>query len=174
MQNRINRSIMALILAVGVVALATACASTRCEKGRKEKCQKEEAKAQRVSLADLPGPVRATADKLIADGKVEMIDKEVEKGKAVYDVEATVSDKHMEFLIAADGTVLGTETSIEYSELPDAVRAAAEKCFGGATGLKVTKGVEEGVTSYEIEGQKNGKKVTAEFDSLGKSAGEEK
>ncbi|MGD0017192.1 MAG: hypothetical protein ABSC38_06740 [Verrucomicrobiia bacterium] len=168
MQNKINRSIMTTILAVGVAALATACASTKCEKG-----QKGETEAQRVSLADLPGPVRATVDKVTSDGKVKMIDKEMEKGKVVYDVEAMVSGKHMEFLIAADGTVLGTETSIEYNELPDAVRAAAEKYFGSATGLEATKGVEEGVTSYEIEGRKNGKKVTAEFDPSGKLGGQE-
>ena len=95
--------------------------------------------------------------------------KEVEKGKVVYDVEATVGGKHVEFLIAdADGAVLGTEVPIEFSELPEAVRAAAEKYFGSAAGLKAMKGVEYGETSYEIEGTKNGKTVEVTFDPAGK------
>jgi hypothetical protein len=48
------------------------------------------------------------------------------------------------------------------------VRAAAQKYFGSSTGLKAMKGVEDGKTSYEIEGQKNGKKVEVTFDPNGK------
>ena len=66
--------------------------------------------------------------------------------------------------------MLGTEVPIEYSELPAAVRAAAEKYFGRATGLKAMKGVEYGETSYEIEGKKNGKTVEVTFDPMGKRA----
>ena len=169
MQNRISRSIFAFLLAAGVTAFIVGCASTRACKEKKEDA------TERVSLAQLSAPARATVEKLTAGGKVDMIDKEVEKGKTVYDVEATVNGKHVEYLIAdADGAVLGTETSIEYSELPAAVRAAAEKYFGTATGLKPMKGVEEGETSYEIEGTKNGKKIAATFDPTGKFLGEEK
>ena len=168
MQNRISRSIIAFLLAAGVTAFVVGCASTRACKEKKEDA------TERVSLAQLSAPARATVERLTAGGKVDMIDKEVEKGKTVYDVEATVGGKHVEYMIAdADGAVLGTETSIEYSELPDAVRAAAEKYFGSATGLKAVKGVEEGKTTYEVEGQKNGKKVTAEFDASGKLGGQE-
>jgi uncharacterized membrane protein YkoI len=167
MQNCISRWIMTLLLAVGVTVLVTACASTKAGK------EKEDA-TERVSLADLPMPARATVEKLTGGGKVEMIDKEVEKGKTVYDVEATVGGKHVEYTIAIDGAVVGTETSIEYNELPEAVRAAAEKYFGTATGLNPSVGVEDGRTTYEVEGTKNGKKVAATFDPTGKFIGEEK
>jgi hypothetical protein len=97
--------------------------------------------------------------------------KEVERGKTVYDVEATADGKHLEFLIAdADGTVLGTEVPIAYGDLPEAVRTAAEKYFGTAVGLTAMKGVEYGETTYEIEGPRNGKTVEATFDPTGKPA----
>jgi uncharacterized membrane protein YkoI len=100
---------------------------------------------------------------------VDQIDKEFERGKVVYDVEATVGGKHVEYLIGdADGAVLGTEVSIEYSELPEAVRMAAEKYFDSTSGLKAMKGDEYGETHYEIEGPKNGKNVEATFDPSGK------
>jgi uncharacterized membrane protein YkoI len=144
----------ALTLTAGVAGLVAGCAST---------------KEQRVSLVQMSAPARATVEKETADGKVDQIDKEVEKGKVVYDVEATVGGKHVEFLIAdADGAILGTENQIEFRELPEPVRAAAEKHFGTSTGLTVMKGVEYGKTHYEVEGMKNGKKVEVTFDPTGK------
>ena len=134
-----------------------------------EKQPKE--KEVRVSPAQLSEPARATVEKVTAGGKIEQMTKEVEKGKTVYDVEAVVDGKHLEFLIAdADGAVLGTEVPIEYDELPEAVRTAAEKYFGTASGLKAMKGVEYGETTYEIEGPKDGKTVEATFDPEGKPA----
>lgn len=119
MHNPISRFIVCPLLALAVAGFAAGCASDKQASAKKE---------VRVSLADLSALALATVEKVTAGGKVDQIDKEVEKGKAVYDVEATVGGKHVEFLIAdADGAVLGTETSIEFSQLPEAVRMAAEK-----------------------------------------------
>jgi uncharacterized membrane protein YkoI len=137
-----------------MVELLAGCAST---------------KEQEVSVAQLSGPARVTVNKVTAGGHVDKITKEVERSKTVYDVEATVDGKHMEYLIAeADGELLGTEVPIEFSQMPDPVRSAAEKYFGTTTGLTVMKGVEFGETHYEIEGPKNGKTVEVTFDSTGK------
>jgi uncharacterized membrane protein YkoI len=167
MQNRISRSIIAFLLAAGVTAFVVGCASTRA--GKK---QKEEA-AETVTLAQLPAGARAAVDRVTAGGKIESIAKEDENGKTVYDVEATVGGKHMEYTIATDGTITGTETSIAYSELPASIRAAAEQFFGTAAGLEAVKGEEDGKQMYEVTGHKNGKKVTAEFDASGKLMGQE-
>ena len=154
MHKRISRFMIALLPAVAAAGLAAGCAST---------------KEQRVSLTQMSAPARATVEKETAGGKIDQIDKEVEKGKVVYDVEATVGGKHVEFLIAdADGAVLGTETEIEFNQLPEPVRAAAEKYFGTSAGLKAMKGVEYGETHYEIEGPKGGKTVEVTFDPAGK------
>jgi len=160
MQTRISQFIIALTLAVGMAGLAGGCASTKSGSAQKEVS---------VSLAELPEAARATVKKVTAGGQVDKLTKEVERGKTVYDVEATVGGKHLEFLIAdADGAVLGTEVPIEFSELPAAVRAAAEKHFGSATGLTAMKGVEYGETQYEIEGRKDGKTAEVTFDPTGK------
>jgi uncharacterized membrane protein YkoI len=122
-----------------------------------------------VSAGQMSTPARATMNKQVGGGNVEKITREVEKGKTVYDVEASVGGKHMEYLIAdADGELLGTEVPIEYSQLPEPVKAAAEKHFGTSTGLTAMKGVEYGQTHYEIEGMKSGKKSEISFDPEGK------
>ena len=79
-------------------------------------------------------PARATIEKQTAGGKIKSIEKEEEDGKVIYDVEATVQGRDVEYDIAADGTVLTSEQSVPYASLPLAVRNAAEKYFGSAAG----------------------------------------
>jgi uncharacterized membrane protein YkoI len=163
MQIRFNPFIIASTLAVAAVALVSGCATT------KEAEEAEAKKEERVSLAQLSAPARATVERETAGGRIESIVKEIEEGKVIYDVEATVGGKHVEFAIAdADGAVLGTEIQIEFNELPEPVRAAVEKFFGTTTGLTIMKGVESGKTSFEIAGKKDGKTVEVTFDPTGK------
>src|SRR5262249_12224845 len=123
----------------------------------------------RVGIDQLSAAARSSVERVTAGGQVDQLDKEIERGKIVYDVEATVGDKHVELLIAdADGAELGTETGIDYSDLCAPVRAAAEGYFDSTSGLKAMKGIEYGETSYEIEGPKNGKTVEVTFTPTGK------
>jgi uncharacterized membrane protein YkoI len=156
-----KRIIMVLLLTAGLTLAAVGC--------RTAKESRAEQKEGRVNLEQLSAPARATVDKVTAWGHVDQIDKEVEGGKVVYDVEATVNAKHVEFLIAdADGAVLSTENLIDFGQLPEPVREAAGKYFGSNTGLKAMKGLEYGETHYEIEGLKNGKTVEVTFEPDGK------
>ena len=167
MASRILSTVSCILGAALLAGVQTSCSSNRSGEDR------EEGHEQRVSMADLPAPVKAATEKLTAGGTVEKIDKENEHGRVVYDVEATVGGKHVEYTITADGAVVGTETSVEFKDLPAAVREAAEKYFGGASGLTAALVSEGGKTSYEIEGKKNGKKAAATFDPTGKLLEEE-
>ena len=129
----------------------------------------EAAKETEVALTAVSAPARATIEKEIAGGHVDKITRETERGKIVYDVEATVGSKHMEYLVAeVNGELLGTEVPVEFSSLPQPVQEAAQRHFGTTAGLIAMKGVEYGETQYEIEGMKNGKKVEVTFDPTGK------
>jgi uncharacterized membrane protein YkoI len=148
----------ALVLAAGVAGLAAGCGTSGNGEGS----------SVRVSLEELPDAPRATVQRLTAGGQIERIDREVEDGRVVYDVEATVNGKHVEFLVAdADGAVLGTETEIAFSQLPSAVRAAAAGYFDDTASLTVSKVEEFGQVSYEITGTRNGKPAEAQFDPTG-------
>src|SRR5205823_3986029 len=137
------------VIAFGIAVCAAGCASLKSAGAAGE---------QRVTIAQLSPSARATVEKMTAGGSVDQIDRELERGKIVYDVEATISGKHVEYLIAdSDGEVLGTEVTIDYNELPAVVRTAAEKYFRTGTGLKAMKGIEYGEIHYEVEGPKNGK-----------------
>ena len=161
--EQINRILAVTIMTITFAGIPAGCASHKEHAGQK--------KEERVSVAQMSAPARATVERVTAGGKVDQVDKEVERGKVVYDVEATVGGKHVEYLIGdADGAILGTEVSIELAQLPEPVRAAAEKYFGTTSGLKAMKGEEYGETHYEIEGPKSGKTVEVTFDPAGKQA----
>jgi uncharacterized membrane protein YkoI len=158
MHTQLNRIVVIVGSAIALAGLGTGCSSLKSGGGEQD-----------VTKEQMSSPARATVDNETAGGHVDKITREVERGKTVYDVEATVGGKHMEYLIAdADGTLLGTEVPIEFEQLPEPVRAATEKYFGTTSGLMVMKGVEYGETHYEIEGPKNGKKVEVTFDPAGK------
>ena len=137
-----------------------ACVGSRSDKG---------ATSERVTLPQLSAPARGAVERLTMGGTIERIDRETEAGRVVYDVEANVAGKHVEYVVAdADGAVLGTETQIDWTELPAEVRAAAEKHFGTANDLTAMKGVENGKTTYEIAGTRGGLPHEATFDPFGK------
>src|SRR5439155_15963388 len=159
---RIGRLIIVPLPAGCIAGVAAGCASSKSARVAKE---------ERVTVAQLSAPARASVEKLTAGGTVDQIDKEIERGKVVYDVEATVGGQHVEFLIAdADGQVLGTEVPIDLRAVPEAVRGAAEKYFDASADLKAMKGLEYGQTRYEIEGTKNGKTVEVTFNPDGRKA----
>jgi uncharacterized membrane protein YkoI len=146
-----------VVVSLGLSGFVVGCSSTH--KGKEVD----------VTADQMPAPARATMNREVGTGHVEKITREVEKGRPVYDVEANVGGKHMEYLIAdSDGELLGTEVPIEYSQLPAPVKASAEKHFGTSAGLTAMKGVEYGKTHYEIEGMKDGKKSEISFDENGK------
>jgi uncharacterized membrane protein YkoI len=154
MQIRTAYSMTGLLTLAAAAVFAAGCASAT--------------KEEHVTVSQLSEPARATLERVTAGGQVEKIDREVERGKVVYDVEATVEGKHLEYLIGdADGAVLGTEVPVEFGDLPEPVRVAAEKYFGTTSGLKAMKGDEYGETHYEVEGSRSGKMAEVTFNPAG-------
>jgi len=152
-----------------VVVLMVGFCGCKCPWG-----EKKEAPGQAVSLSDVPAPARATIEKLTAGGTIRKIEKAEEGGKTIYDVEATVQGKDVEYDVAADGTVLTSEQSVEYASLPAAVQAAAQKYFGSAEGLTASREIENGKTNYEVGGKKGGAAMTLKITQTGRIIEKEK
>jgi hypothetical protein len=73
------------------------------------------AKEEKVKLADCPEAVQKTINDQAQGGKIVEIEKETKKdGTVVYEAEIKTTDgKEVEVTVAADGTLLGTETEDE-------------------------------------------------------------
>jgi uncharacterized membrane protein YkoI len=161
------RTLQSVLVAVVIVGLFGCSALS----GRAEK---KGAAAQAVALSDVPAAARATIEKLTAGGQIKKLEKEETSGKVIYDVEATVKGKDVEYDVASDGKVLSSEESVPYASLPTAVKNAAEKYFGSAEGLKPSKEIEDGKTFYEVEGKKGGSAVALKLAESGKILEKEK
>jgi len=164
MQYRILQSILVAVLIVGLFG----CSAIS---GRAEK---KEATGQVVSLSDLPAPARATIERLTAGGEIKKLEKEQTGGKVIYDVEARVKGKDVEYDVASDGKVLTAEESVPYASLPAVVQEASKKYFGFTEGLKAFKEVEDGKTFYEVEGKKGRSSIALKLTETGKILEKEK
>ena len=128
---------------------------------------------QEVSLSDIPEPARIAIERLTAEGQIIKLEKEEVDGRIVYDVEAKMEDKEVEYDVAADGTILTSEQTVSYETLPETVQTAVKKYFGSGEVLKTSKEIEEGKTFYEVEGRKNGSTVELKLSEMGKIVEEE-
>jgi hypothetical protein len=67
-------------------------------------CSKHEVK---VSMGDLPAPVKATLEKESKGGKVTEIEKESKDGKTVYSADVTTADgKNWDVTVGEDGKLI--------------------------------------------------------------------
>ena len=129
---------------------------------------------RQVPLSAVPEPARLVIETLIAGGEIKTIEKEEVNGQVIYDVEASVGGKDVEYDVASDGTVLTAEESVSYASLPAAVQVAAHRYCGSATELKGSREVEQGKAFYEVEGQKKGKAVALNLTEAGHIVEEER
>ena len=159
---------LASAVVVVLVMVLSGC-NCCCKRG-----EKKEAPAQAVALADVPAPARAVIEKLTAGGTIKKMEKAKEGGKTVYDVEATVGGKDVEYDVAADGKVLTSEETVSFASLPAVVQKAAHTYFGSAVGLKASRELEAGKAFYEVSGTKAGAPVTVKFSDTGQIVEEEK
>jgi len=154
--DRVGIFCLAVMVACGPSVTRANAGGSSADKGEKQ-----------VTMRDLPGAVRAAAEKAITGGTLKTIVAEHEDGKNVYSVEAIMAGRTKEFTFASDGTLLAEEEDLALEQLPDAVRSAAVKYFGDGRGLHASVGIAKGVTSYEVEGRKGGERVSAKFSAAG-------
>lgn len=159
---------------VGIICLAVMVATcvsvTRVDAGESE----SDKEVKKVAMKDLPSAVRAAAEKAIAGGTLKRIVVEKEDGQDAYSVEAKMAGKNKEFTFASDGSLIAEEEDVAFAQLPATVRAAAEKYFGGGSGLHASMEIEKGATFYEVEGRKDGEEMSVKFSADGALLEEEK
>jgi uncharacterized membrane protein YkoI len=82
--------------------------------------------AEKVPVDKVPKKVMAAVKDRFPGAKIRSVEKEIEDGKVVYDVEVTQEGRKYEMDIAEDGTVIDIEKEVAAKDLSEAVRAAVE------------------------------------------------
>ena len=117
--------------------------------------------------AGLPAAARQSAEKVFPGAQIQKVKMEEENGLQLYEVKLSQKGAKAEVTVAADGTVVETETSMAPDQLPKVVRDAVAQA---APGAKTVKAKREEVladsklaklanpkVSFEIEVAKDGK-----------------
>jgi hypothetical protein len=129
----------------------------------------------RAAHAACPKAVTATAEKAYASAKIEACKEEKEHDKVQYEVKlTTAAGERVELDIAADGTLLQTETAVELSVVPRPVLDAFHAKYPKATAKRAEKQVKgDGAVFYELAWQAGGKRHEATFGADGTFVAEE-
>ncbi|HKV71011.1 MAG TPA: hypothetical protein VJN62_07155 [Gemmatimonadales bacterium] len=101
------------------------------------------AQERKITAADLPAAVRATAQAQSQGATVRGYSREVEHGRVQYEVEMVIAGRSRDVTISADGTVVEIEQQVAFDSLPAPVRTALMKKAGKGriTGVEsLTKG----------------------------------
>jgi len=85
-----------------------------------------------------------------------------------YEAEFKINKAEMSVVYDAVGNLLETETEIEESELPQAIKAKLAKDFEGYKIDEIEKSDAKGVTTFEMEAKKEKKEFGLVFDNNGK------
>jgi len=122
----------------------------------------------KVKMSDLPPVVQAAVKEQTKTATLVGLNKEVEKGKTVYEVETKMNGKTRDLLLDATGAVVETEDEVDLDSIPAAAKAAIQKKASGRAIQKVEKLTKGSSVAYEAAIKtKNGKTVEATVNADG-------
>ncbi len=116
----------------------------------------KEDEEKKIRLDQAPPAVQAAILKVVGGNPIKEIVVEVDDGVAEYEAEYTVNGVEHSVVCAATGHVMEREHGVQASSLPPAVLSALAKRFPGS---KIVEANAVQVFFYEVEVEKNGKKV---------------
>jgi uncharacterized membrane protein YkoI len=111
-----------------------------------------EDKEQTVAWKDVPAAVQTTITAHANGGKVHKVEMETENGATVYEAKVKSDDEKIEIEVAADGTLVESETKgLDLDDLPAAVQATINGHVNGGKVGKIEEETEKGTTVYEAK-----------------------
>lgn len=107
--------ILAITLSLGCASLSMlpACSVAHAASQKEEA---DEAGETKVKLADCPKAVQDALAREAGGAVIADVDKESEKGKTIYEADATIGGKNYEIKVAEDGTLVSKKIDDEKEE----------------------------------------------------------
>jgi len=150
----------------------------------------------KMKLAACPAAVQKTLKREAGGAKISEVDKELEDGKTIYEVDVKIDGKNYEVTVAEDGTLLEKvldedgkeeqedraaeqveEEKIKLSDCPVAVQKTLKREATGEAIETVDKETDDGKTVYEVDVKIGGRnyeiKVAPDGTLISKSLDEE-
>jgi uncharacterized membrane protein YkoI len=116
---------------------------------------KEKPKAEKIALDKVPGPIMKAITTRFPGAKLKSVEKELEDGKVVFDVELSHDGRKYEMDIKEDGTIIEIEKEVAAKDLPEAVTKALETRYPKAQIKEImevnkVEGKQETPDHYEV------------------------
>src|SRR6266850_1727093 len=124
---------------------------------------------KKVKMSDLPAAVQQAIAQQSKGATVKGLATEVEDGKTLYEAELMVNGHSKDVTFDAQGNVVDLEEQTSLDKIPAEARAAIQKAAGNGEVLLVETVTEKGVTNYEAQIKKGGKKSEVVVDAAGKA-----
>jgi hypothetical protein len=107
-----------------------------------------------LTLDKIPAKAREALQKLAGNNPILEVEAETEHGLKVYEAEWKANGTIHEAEVTENGELLEMEEGVKAEDVPEVVKAAAEKAMNGAAKLHYAKHT---VVFYEVEGRVDGK-----------------
>ncbi len=120
-----------------------------------------------LTIDQVPAPVAATLRAQAGGAVIDEIEVEKRDGTTVYEAEIHKQTGKVTVVVAADGTVVRSETKIAVTAMPAAVQAAITKAFGAKAPTRGESETEGAVTTYAVEGMIGNDEVEISFAADG-------
>ncbi len=161
------KRIAGLFAAFAMIGLVLATATAQGQ-------DKAAPKAEKIALDKVPAPIMKAVNTRFPGAKLRSVEKEVEDGKVVFDIELTQNGKKYEMDIKEDGTVIEIEKEVAVKDLPQTVTETLKKQYPKATIKEIMEinkvnGAQETPDHYEVVLEmSDGRSVEVEVSLTGK------
>ena len=108
-----------------------------------------------VFLDETPSAVKETITAQVGKGRLVNINRIIENGETVYEVEMTKAGGVRDFIVTDNGNLFGLKVSLK--ETPPAVQETVQTQIGKGRLLEIEKTTEDGALVYEIKMEKDGR-----------------
>jgi len=103
-----------------------------------------------VALSETPAAVQKTVQAQTGGGKLGDIDKVLDGGETIFDVELTAKDgQEKDFTVAEDGTLLSVEVAL--AETPAPVQKSIKTLVGGGELESIDNNLDDAEITYDVE-----------------------
>lgn len=151
-------------LSLGAAALMLAAAMPLAAQQQpatgSQKREASEENEHTVPAQQVPAPVRDAFRRAYPNATVVKYSTEQENGRTIYEVESREGSVHRDLNIAADGTILETETQVTTAQLPAAVRTAGQANGGHIDLAEMTVVGRDTTYELRIHGRRGEMKLT--------------
>lgn len=122
----------------------------------------------KIKFGDCTTAVQKTFKREANGATINEVDKDIEHGKTIFEVDVKIEGKNYEIKVAEDGTLLEKvldereedeqeEVKVKLSDCPAAVQKTLKREANGASIETVDKETEDGKTLYEVDVKIDGK-----------------